>query len=154
MSRGKAIARSRMLRTLLVLVIASVVGRLVGKRMTIGDEESDEFRVAAFGDGKELRSHAASLRAGSAMAVMGGADIDLTDATLDPSGATLDVTAVLGGVQVTVPPDWEVRVQSRGAMGGVDTHLTDPDDVPAGAPALQLTTNTWLGGVEITDGRH
>jgi hypothetical protein len=38
----------------LLVVIAGVVGQLVAKRMTFGDESSDAFRLAAIGGGKEL----------------------------------------------------------------------------------------------------
>jgi Cell wall-active antibiotics response 4TMS YvqF len=119
--------------------------------MTSGDEDSDEFRVAAIGAGKQFGSRAAGLRSGSAVALMGGAEIDLREATLDPGGATLDVTAILGGVQVTLPAGWNVQVESHGLLGGVDTQLTPATDLLPGAASLKVSTNTWLGGIQIVD---
>jgi predicted membrane protein len=142
---------SRLLRALLLVVMAGVVGQLVAKRMTFGDESSDAFRLAAIGGGKELKSRATALRSASALAVMGGVEIDLREATLDPGGATLDVTAVMGGVEVTLPPGWVVEVENHGKMGGVETRLTESADHPEGAPTLHMSTNAWLGGVEIKD---
>jgi hypothetical protein len=142
---------SKLLRTLLLVVIAGVVGQLVAKRMTFGDESSDAFRLAAIGGGKELKSRATALRSAAALAVMGGVEIDLREATLAPGGATLDVTAVMGGVEVRLPPGWVVGVENHGKMGGVETRLTESADHQEGAPTLQVSTNAWLGGVEIRD---
>jgi predicted membrane protein len=146
MTRG-----SRLLRALFLVLIASAVGQLIAKRMTNGDENSDTFRLAAIFGGKELQSRATALRSASALAVMGGVEIDLRDAALDPGGATLDVTTILGGVDVTLPAGWVVDLRTRGIMGGVDTHLTESAEDLEGAPTLHVTTNTLLGGVDIGD---
>ena len=138
-------------RALLLLVLASVVGQLVAKRMTVGDEDSDAFTLAAIFGGKEFKSRATPLRSGSALAVMGGVDLDLRSATLDPAGGTLNVTTVMGGAHVTVPRGWVVEVESRGNLGGVDSKVTDAADLPDGAPTLHVTTNTWFGGVQVTE---
>ncbi len=149
MSR-QSVARGSV-RAILVLVAASVVGQLVAKRMTVGDEDSDAFTLAAIFGGRDFKSRATPLRSGSALAVMGGIDLDLRDATLEPEGATLNVTTVMGGAQVTVPRGWAVEVESRGNLGGVDTRVTEAADLPEDAPRLLVTTNTWFGGVQITE---
>jgi predicted membrane protein len=145
-------ARSSLLRLLLGLVLVSVASRLIAKRMTTGDDESDEFRIATIIGGEEFDSRAAGLRAASVFALIGGAQVDLREASLDPDGATLDVTAIVGGLQVLVRPEWAVEVESHGLLGGVDHKLTDVADLPADAPSLHVTTRTWLGGVQITNG--
>ncbi len=91
------------------------------------------------------------MRSGSALAVMGGVELDLREATLDPGGATLAVTAVMGGVEVRLPPGWVVAVETNEKLGGVDTHLTESVDHAEDAPTLHVTINAWLGGVEIRD---
>lgn len=121
--------------------------------MTSGDENSDAFRLAVIGGGKEFRSRAAALRSASALAIIGGVELDLREATLDRGGATLDVTAFLGGVEVTLPPGWVVDVETHGILGGVDKCLTGHADLPDGAPILHVTTNTWLAGIEIRNDR-
>jgi predicted membrane protein len=151
MTRRSVTPRSGLVRTVLLVLVAGVVGQLVAKRMTRGDEDSDDVRLAAIVGGKELKSRATALRSASALAVMGGVEIDLRDASLDPGGATLDVTAIMGGVEVRLPVGWVVDVESRGGLGGVDTRLTEAADLPDGAPTLRVTTNTWLGGVEISE---
>lgn len=151
MTRRSVMPWSGLVRAVLFVLVAGVVGQLVAKRMTSGDEDSDDFRLAAIVGGKELTSHATALRSASALAVMGGVEIDLRDATLDPEGATLDVTAIMGGLEVKLPVGWAVHVESRGSLGGVDTRLTQAADLPETAPTLRVTTNTWFGGVEISE---
>jgi predicted membrane protein len=133
----------------LLVVIAGAVGQRMSRRLTFGDESSDEFRLAAIVGGKEFTSRAGALRSASLLAVVGGVEIDMREATLDAEGATLEVTAVLGGVEVTLPPDWRVRVEKHGSLGGVDVKLTDSAERPESAPTLNVVTRAWLGGIEI-----
>jgi predicted membrane protein len=151
MSRREVSTLSRVFRVLFVVALASAIGQLVAKRLTSGDEESDEFKLAAIVGGTEFHSRAAALRSASAWAAVGGVQIDLQDASLDPDGATLELTAIVGGIQVVVPPEWAVHLESHGAMGGVDQHVTELSDLPSDAFALHVTTTTWMGGVQITN---
>ncbi len=143
--------RFRLLRLLFGVLLVGVVSQLLAKRVTTGDEETDEFRIALIVGGRELNSRAAALRSASVFALIGGAQIDLRQASLDPAGATLELTTIVGGVQLFVPPEWAVEVESHGLMGGVDRQLTEVSDLPADAPRLHVITRTWLGGVQITN---
>jgi len=150
MTRQTKTACSILLRLVLGVLLVSAVARLLSKRLTEADEASDEFQIATIIGGHEFDCRAAALRSGSVLTVVGGAQVDLRQAGLDPAGATLDITAIVGGVQVLVSPGWDVQVDSRGKLGGVDTVVTEAADLPADAPRLQVTTNAWFGGVQIT----
>jgi hypothetical protein len=102
MTRPQKTKRSSLLRLLLGVLLVGVAGRLVAKRMTSGDEETDEFRIAAIIAGEEFSSRAAGLRSASVLALIGGAQLDLRQASLDPGGATLDVTAIVAIVGWTI----------------------------------------------------
>jgi hypothetical protein len=146
--------RRKLLRILLgmvaVQVTAWVVGLLISKRMTSGDEQSDEFQVAAVFGGKKFQSRATGLRSGTAVASMGGVDLDLRDATLDPAGAELELKATMGGVQVTVPEDWAVEVDTETRAGGFDVDVTPLEDLPDDAPRLHIHALTRMGGGVVT----
>jgi predicted membrane protein len=150
MARRKGILGSRLLRAVALLAIVGAVSQAVSKRLTRGDEDSDDFTLAAIFGGREFKSRATALRSASALASMGGIELDLSDATLDPTGATIELTAVMGGIELTVPKDWAVDVEQNGNFGGVEVKVTDADDLPEGAPRLQVRTNAWFGGVEIS----
>ena len=141
-------------RALIWIMVAQVVGWIVGqiitKRMTKGDEDSDEFQVAAIMGGKKFESHARDLKSGSAITSMGGIEIDLRDATLDSDGANLELKTTMGGIQVIVPEDWAVDVDEKSLAGGFDVKVTSPEDLPDDAPKLHVHAVTRMGGGLVT----
>jgi hypothetical protein len=126
-----------------------VVAGLVAKRMlpAYGDETSDVFAAVAAMDGSEIVNKSDSFRAGSGSAVMGGMTIDLTEAGISTS-ATLELTAVAGGIDVTVPASWRVEMASTVFAGGVE-NLTDPDAVADDAPLLLVDARAYFGGIAV-----
>ena len=84
----------------------------------------------------------------SALAFMGGVELDLRDAVLDPGVTEIEVLAVMGGVVVTVPPN--VRLESDGFafMGGFEDQLKQPASGDPNAPVVRLTGFAFMGGVE------
>ena len=129
-----------------------VVAGLVAKRMlpAYGDETSDVFAAVAAMDGAEVVNKSDSFRAGSGSAVMGGMTIDLTEAGISTS-ATLELTAVAGGIDVTVPASWRVEMASTLFAGGVE-NLTDPDSVADDAPLLLVDARAYFGGIAVRNG--
>ena len=147
----------RVLVIVVVKVIAVLaglwaVGQVLARRKTVGDETSDEFAIAAYVGGVERACKATSLRRGSVSVVLGGVDLDLREATLDPGGADLDLSASLGGVNVTVPSEWRVVVVDRATLGGVEALVTDPEELPDDAPLLRVEAGARLGGIAIMTG--
>lgn len=124
-------------------------GQVLARRQTAGDAASDEFELAAYLGGAERESTAASLRRGVVRVCCGGVDLDLRAAVLDPSGATLELSAMWGGVNVTVPRAWRVLVEDRSTLGGVDSRVTPPEELPEDAPQLRVVVSARMGGVAI-----
>jgi hypothetical protein len=139
----------RVVKVVVALVALGAAGQLLARRKTFGDETADEFGIATYLGGVERTSSAAALRRGSVSVVLGGVDLDLREAMLDPSGADLDLSATLGGVNVTVPSDWRVVVDDRARLGGVEALVTDPEELPDDAPLLRIAAGARLGGVSI-----
>lgn len=135
----------------LVVVVAGLgaVGQALARRKTVGDETADEFELAAYVGGAQRTCRAASLRRGLVSVVCGGVDLDLREAVLDPAGATLELSATWGGVNVTVPDSWRVEVEQRSMLGGVDSRVTPPEELPDDAPVLRVTASTRFGGVAL-----
>ncbi|MGD8281709.1 MAG: LiaF-related protein [Gemmatimonadota bacterium] len=81
--------------------------------------------------------------------IMGGAELDFREAAL-PSGVTeLKVYALMGGVEVIVPPGLNVESHGIGILGGFD-HAGDEELRPeAGAPTLRVSGVAIMGGVDI-----
>jgi hypothetical protein len=81
-------------------------------------------------------------------AFMGGADIDLREARFGPGVTEIDVTAVMGGVGILVPPG--VRVECFGAalMGSFEGHVGDATALSALHPTVRISGIAIMGGVE------
>ena len=143
-----------MARTLFALLALAAIGwiaaQLVARRMTIGDEGSDEFQVAVIMGGKESRSVAGQLRSASAITVMGGLLLDLREASLDPAGAELELSTTIGGLEVRVPPSWRVEVEQTTVGGVLELDLPLDEEVPEDAPTLRIRATTRLGSGLVT----
>lgn len=86
-------------------------------------------------------------RGGEITAIMGGAEIDLTQATPVPEGAVLELFAMWGGIELTVPGDWTVENRVAPLMGGSE----DSRKVVGteGTKRLILKGLAIMGGVEV-----
>ncbi len=126
------------------MAAAAVVKRAIRSR---GGTESDEVTLMAVFDGAKLRSEAKEFRGGSMVAWYGGVDADLRKATLAPD-ARLSLTALFGGIQLIVPPEWRIEPDIRAIAGGYDVSGTDPDDPDA--PLLRLEGRALCGGIAVS----
>jgi len=134
----------------LVQAAAMAIGQLISSRITKGDERSDVFRLAAVCGGKRFRSDAGQLRSGSAIAAMGGLDIDLRHAKLDDEGAYLDLRAGMGGIRVVISPQWSVEMETDEFAGDCRLDATPADQLPKDAPRLTVHAFARMGGVLVT----
>ncbi len=133
-----------------VQVAAAIVGQVMSRKLTRGDESTNEFQVAAIFGGKSFESHAAGLRSGSVITSMGGVEIDLREATLDVAGADLELKTTMGGVQVLVPDHWAVDLTTETVAGECQARVTALEDLPEDAPRLHVHAETRMGGVLVT----
>jgi len=131
-------------------ILGFIVGTIISKKMTRGDETSDDFQIAAIFGGKQFHSNADHLKSGTVIASMGGVDLDLRDATLDSGGAKLELKATMGGVQAVVPKDWAVDVDAETRAGEVEVNVTPLEDLPDDAPKLHIDAMSRMGGVLVT----
>lgn len=83
------------------------------------------------------------------VAMMGGAQIDLTAATLESPEVVIRIVALMGGAEVIVPPDLSVVVDGFGLMGGFDDSRTEASPPPPGAPVVRITGVAVMGGVTV-----
>lgn len=82
-----------------------------------------------------------------AVAIMGGVELDLREASFSEPEVTVCAYTLMGGIQITVPDDIEVDVSGFACMGGFDHHASGPG-VP-GAPRVRVIGCAVMGGVEV-----
>jgi hypothetical protein len=80
--------------------------------------------------------------------VFGGAELDFREAVLPGNEIVLRATTVLGGIEITVPPEMRVVDNGIAILGGREI---SGGQGPAGpdAPVLRLEGICELGGVEV-----
>lgn len=81
--------------------------------------------------------------------VMGGADLDLRQATVEASETAITVFSLMGGSTIVVPEGVEVDAGGFAFLGGNDVRLEGPPP-PPGAPRLRIRAWSLLGGSDVT----
>jgi len=83
------------------------------------------------------------------LSLMGGTGLDFREARFAPGLTEVHILAVMGGVEVIVPPGITVETSGFGIMGGFDGHSqTVPSSDPA-APVLRIRGLAVMGGIEV-----
>ncbi len=83
------------------------------------------------------------------LTVFGGAEIDFRDAIMPGKEVVLRATTVLGGVEVTVPPEMRVVDNGIAILGGRDIAGNADESASPDAPVLRIEGTCVLGGVEV-----
>ena len=82
--------------------------------------------------------------------LFGGAELDFREARMGRGVTEVHVTAILGGVNIVVPPGLPVEVEGVGVMGAFEQRYgvgASPDR--EGPCALRITGGAVLGSVEV-----
>ncbi|ONI83798.1 hypothetical protein ALI22I_35725 [Saccharothrix sp. ALI-22-I] len=103
----------------------------------------------AFWSGVERRGEWVVPPAHTAVAVMGGVELDLTKARFAQGQTTINAYAFMGAVEIIVPEDITVQVDGFGFMGAFEdaTHKGAPT-IPGG-PVVRITGFAMMGAVEV-----
>lgn len=103
----------------------------------------------AFWGGFRRRGNWTIGRTFTAFAMWGGGEIDLREADFEDREVVIRCFAIMGGMQVTVPPDLRVDVRGIGIMGGFGENAKD-EAIPApDAPRVRVTGFALMGGVGV-----
>ena len=88
----------------------------------------------------------------TAVTVMGGTDLDFRQAAFATETVSIRLLALMGGVDIVVPPGVRVEWGGIALMGGVST--PEPDTPPApDAPVIRISGLVCMGGVDVVE-RH
>lgn len=132
---------------MLVLAGGSVVWRAFNRPSAEGMGDA-YIRTFAVFSGSELRP-TVPFEGADLTAVMGGVNLDLSNAPMARDTAVIDVFALMGGAVLLVPRDWDVTVRVVCLMGGCSDKRR-PATVPA-TKHLIIQGMAVMGGVEIKD---
>lgn len=133
---------------------------IVGFSLLRGKTTGDSGKVAIMG-GIEVGKGPWKLKSGSYLAFMGGVELDLTTAEIPDGETVLDLTAVCGGIDVTIPSHVSVSYEGIATLGGI-TFLDHEDGGIIASKTTERLTETseksihfqaraLMGGVEIKE---
>lgn len=101
----------------------------------------------AFWSGFGRRGKWSVARNFTAAVLQGGGDIDLREADFEDREVVIRCFAVMGGIQVVVPPELHVEVTGFGFMGGFDDR--GAGEGTPGSPRVRITGFALMGGVDV-----
>lgn len=132
----------------LILIAAGVaiVARAVGVRA--GGDTLEKMRssgVAIFA-ARKVASTSPDFSGASAVAVLGGYELDLTGAGIHNGTAVIETFAFWGGVDIIVPDDWDVIGDVLPVMGGFEMQTGTAVDP---AKRLIIRGAAIMGGVDV-----
>ncbi|HCA84756.1 MAG TPA: hypothetical protein DEQ61_04215 [Streptomyces sp.] len=110
----------------------------------IGGTATSKWAVAVM-SGFQRRGRWVVPRRFTAVAFWGGGEIDLREARFEDREVVIRCFALMGGMNVVVPPGVELDVRGIGIMGGFD-HANVTEGEP-GAPRVVITGLAIWGGV-------
>jgi uncharacterized protein DUF1707/cell wall-active antibiotic response 4TMS protein YvqF len=84
--------------------------------------------------------------------LIGGLELDLTDAVIENDEPVIEVWLVIGGTEITVPEGIEVEVDGVTVLGG--TEIESPSRHVAGGPRVRIRHFSLIGGTEVKVRRH
>jgi predicted membrane protein len=137
----------------LVFVGFMLVWRALGKRRVGGEVGSQTAgsdslinTFVMFG-GIERSNSSQDFKGGEITAILGGCELDLRNASIRNGEAVIDVFTFWGGIDIKVPGDWTVSVESMPLMGGCQDKTKH--DKHSGGKHLIVKGYVIMGGLEI-----
>jgi predicted membrane protein len=118
----------------------------IASESTGTDQDSFINGVAILG-GFKRSNNSQDFLGGELTAIMGGAELDLRDASIQKGEAVLDIFAFMGGAKIRVPDDWTIVLRGVPILGGFEDK-TRPPKVDTGK-RLVIKGMAIMGGAEI-----
>ncbi|HEX6309591.1 MAG TPA: DUF1707 domain-containing protein [Longimicrobiales bacterium] len=103
----------------------------------------------AFMGGVERRGNWSPARKNLVVAVMGGAELDFREVVLPPGETEVYIFALMGGVDIVVPPGLNIDASGIAIMGGFE-HASARQVADPKAPVLRINGFCFMGGVDIS----
>jgi Domain of unknown function (DUF1707) len=114
-----------------------------------GPAVGEHGRMIAVFSGVERKGRWRVPREIEAVCVFGGTELDLREAVLAAREITIRATCILGGMEITVPPEMRVIDDGWALLGGREIPPDSRESASADAPVLRLTGLTILGGISV-----
>ncbi|MFN7998657.1 MAG: DUF5668 domain-containing protein [Bryobacteraceae bacterium] len=86
---------------------------------------------------------------GEILSLFGAYDLDLREATMAGDEAVLTANAIFGGIDIRVPREWIVTLQSSGVFSGQDDRTRPPYPLAPNPKRLLVQGSAVFGGLNV-----
>ena len=114
------------------------------KENIVNEDIVDYFTIFS---GIENTNYSKNFKGGKLSAIFAGIELDLRDAEIANGTAVISAAAIFGGIEIIVPPHWNVEVKATPILGGVEKNTKYNKD--ENAPILKIDGVAIFGGIEI-----
>ena len=122
-----------------------------GTAVASGSQGKDtRWNISPIG-GIRHRGHWRVPRHTVAIGILGGVDVDLSQAELAAPEVVITKVSIIGGVSVRVPQGMRVEVSNFSIIGGRNSNLGGP--LAPNAPVLHIRSFSIIGGVNVRESR-
>lgn len=115
---------------------------------TAAEIRATDRAVAVFGETRRAGGWVPA-KGNTVVAVMGSAVIDLREARLGPGRTNFSALAVMGSVEVLVPPGVHVQCGGSAVFGSFEQRDAGPAPVSPGDPMIRVDGFAVFGSVEV-----
>ena len=117
--------------------------------------DADYINITAILGGGEHNFTSKQLRGGKVFAFMGGAKLNLKEADFADDSIVIEIFAMMGGVEIIAPVNWQVSMHGLPILGGMDNKTSarpreDRAEISGTSPKrLVINGTAILGGIEV-----
>jgi hypothetical protein len=115
-------------------------------RWRIGGRPSRKLTIVVMGGSENTGSWVVPKRY-TALAWMGGIELDLREAQFEDGEVTIFAACWMGGIEIIVPEGLNVQVHGMGFMGGYSG--SPPGEIDPSSPTVHVKGFAFMGGVSV-----
>jgi hypothetical protein len=122
------------------------------KLFRAGGRVTQDNSIAVFSvlGGGEFNSRTPKLAGGHITCILGGANVDISDADMENESIEIDVMSLMGGIDIKIPTHWQVSIKAIPLLGGITNRsacLAEQLQLPK--KTLVIKGYAVMGGIDI-----
>ncbi len=114
-----------------------------------GEDSADYIDEVAIFSGADRKITSNNFKGGRITCILGGSNLDFTDAKMAEGRNVLDVVSIFGGFKLVVPPEWNIKVETTSVLGGISDKRVKFTDEGNNNKILYIKGVAIFGGGEI-----
>lgn len=140
----------------LILIILGISILLPGRKCPMMknkntyQETKGDLNINTMFSGQHKNIDDKNFKGGSISAMFAGIEIDMSNCELSEEGAILNLNVAFGGVEISVPNNWNIKISGTPFLGGFedDTHQIESID---SSKTLIINYSVMFGGIELNN---